>query len=111
MPITAGSTHELPSTKPRSGLQCCGLERESRNELVIYDDNTVILDTRLEDQIRNGSSIGEGRDVTSNLVEGESEVLREARVSWALDLSPMIIIGDSGSASLIAARVALLTDE
>lgn len=52
-----------------------GLVGDGRLELVVNEDNRVVLDTTLGDEIRNGSSVRKGRDITPDLVEGHGEVV------------------------------------
>jgi hypothetical protein len=50
------------------------LIRNSRNKLVVNKHNRVKFDTTLDDKVCNTSSISKGRDVPSNLVEGDAIV-------------------------------------
>src|SRR6267142_2507619 len=51
-----------------------GLVRQRGHEPIVYDGNSVILDTSLYDHIRNPRCVGKGRDITANLIERDSEI-------------------------------------
>lgn len=67
-------------------LHDSGLVRDGRNELVVDDRNRVILHARLDDKVGNTSSIGERRDITTDLVEGEREVTAKGTGELSLGL-------------------------
>ena len=58
-------------------LDDTSLIRDGRNESVVHESDRIVLDTTLDDQVCNASSVRKGRNVASNLVESESEVLAE----------------------------------
>src|SRR5712671_2873015 len=50
--------------------------RQRGYELIVNNSNGVILDTSLHDQIRDPSCVGEGWDITTDLIECDCEIRR-----------------------------------
>jgi len=51
--------------------------RNGRDKFVVDDYNRVIFDAAPDDEVGNSSSVGECRDVMSNLVESQMEVVAQ----------------------------------
>lgn len=62
------------------------LIRDGRDESVVYESDRIVFDTTLDNQVSNTSSVSKGRNVASNLVESESEVLAECTGELTLGL-------------------------
>lgn len=67
-------------------LDDTSLIRDSRNKPVVHDSDRIVLDTALDDQVSNAGSVGKGRNIASNLVESESEVLAKYTSKLTLGL-------------------------
>jgi len=58
-------------------LHSSGLIGDSRDKLVVNEDNRVVLDTALCNEVSDASGVSKGGDVASNLVESQVQVLAQ----------------------------------
>jgi hypothetical protein len=69
--------------RPTSFLECilvqdlhkCRFIRKRRYELVIDDDDAIIFCVRSQDKVGYTGGVGERRDISTDLIEGERQVL------------------------------------